>query len=1059
MPMKKILQTLVVLCLAVAPFAAFAQSGVTVSGTVTDSESGQTLPGANVYLVELQKGASTNVDGAYAINNVPAGSYTLKVSYVGYKSMTKTIDVGNSDLTLDFSIKPDFLGLDEVVVTGYGSKVQKGNLTSSISKVSAKDIANVTSTSANTLLQGKAAGVQVVQNSGTPGGGIMVRVRGSTSLTASNNPLYVVDGVPVNSAGGSNIDVGNQGLNAISSLSPSDIESIEVLKDASATAIYGARGANGVVLITTKSGSASKQTQFNANYTYGAKEFANQLDMLNTPDFMKMYVDGLYADIDNIFGAYLPLVHPYDNWGTYQDRYNTLSQYLGAFGLNFGSYAGLPALDEYGANPSEAPTYNWQDQVFQTGITHDMTFSAQGGDVKTQYYLSGNYYNERGIMIKSGFERLSGRLNLDHNINDRADIKAHVNYTRTTSNRIENDNNIYGVLTNAILSYPSAPIYQDNGSFNPNVGAFSNAVAAAQVQNDAVRTRFIGNLDANYDITNNLTVTGTMGLDRYDLKEDQFAPSFTNQGSPRGNAVSSVGFDQTWLVEGRVNYDQTFFKKHDINALGVISYQENQFQRTFSTGDKFPSDELRTINSAATTTGGSSSTSYGLKSFTGRVNYGYDNRYLLTLTGRVDGSSRFSQDNQYGFFPSASVGWRISNEKFMQNVNFVDELKLRASAGITGNQGIGNFSSLGLYGVVNYAGNPGVAPSQLENPDLKWEQTTQYDLGLDLTVLDSRVTFSGDYYLKDTNDLLLNRPIPSASGFTSFSSNIGSMENKGFEFSLSTINVQTRDLQWTTTLNMSFNRNKVTKLYKSQPYMTGFASRVQEGQPVGVFYGYVTDGIWNSQDEINQFLSNHPGYNIGAAGPGDVKFVDINGDGVVNSNDQRIIGNPHPDFNGGFTSDLSYKGFNLKAFFQFSYGNDIYNSSRQFYEHFGYSYTATTKANDAWTPNNTDTDVYRSSWYDSNNNTRDSDIFVEDGSYVRLKTLTLAYNFSSRLLDQMKLRSLRVFATGQNIWTSTKYSGLDPEVNTFDGSNTSLGTDFFVYPQARSIQLGINVGF
>lgn len=1035
---KKLLSTLLIIGLFVP--LAMAQSG-TITGEVTDANTGETVPGANVLLVEIGRGAATGPNGQYTINNVPAGTYTLRITFVGYAAYTQEVELEDGEtLTQNAELKPSAVGLEEVVVTGLGSEVEKGNLTSSITSVSGDELNEVSASNPNALLQGRAAGVNVVQNSGTPGGGIKVRVRGSTSINANNEPLYVIDGVPVTSDGNSALGVGNQGLNGISSISPNDIKSIEVLKDASATAIYGARGANGVVLITTKSGKAG-DTQIDVDYSHGVKQFNNQLDLLNSEEFIKTYVDGLYGDF-----------YGYGDWGTYDDRFQAMSNLLAAYGLNFDSYAGLPAIDEYGANPSEAPTTDWQDLVFGQGYTDEFNFSAQGGDVKTQYYLSGNYFNEDGIMRNAGFERLSGRLNLNHSLNERADIRTNVSYSRSVTERLENDNNIYGVLTNAQLSKPTAPVRQPNGEYTSDVMAFSNPVSASMVTNDGVRTRFIGNVQANYDFSDYLTLTAQGGLDRYDLNETSYSPSFTNQGSPSGTGFYSVGFEQTWLTELRLNFDRDF-GAHSLNALGVVSYQETEFERIYASGQFFPSDELKTLNNAATTTGGSSLTSNGLESYTARVNYSYDSRYLVTLTGRVDGSSRFSEDNRYGVFPSASLAWRMSNEDFMSDVDVVDQLKLRVSAGITGNQGIGNFNYPALYGVTSYSGTPALAPSQLANPDLKWEETTQYNAGVDVALLDERISFTIDAYIKQTDDLLLSRPVPATTGFTGFSSNIGSIENMGYELSLNTINIQKKDFSWTSSLNISHNQNEVTSLYKDQPWSSGFANRVAVGQPLGAFYAYKTDGIWNTQEELD-----NAGYDAGAAIPGDVKFVDVNGDGKITSKDQTIVGSAQPDFTGGFTNKFSYKGFELSAFLQFSYGNDIYNNSQAFYGHYGYYYNHWDRALDRWTPDNKDTNVPRSSWNDANNNTRDSDFFLYDGSYMRLKSATLAYNFTADQLAKIGLRSLRVYATGQNIFTWTNYPGLDPEVNTFDGSNTALGTDFFVYPQARSIQFGINIG-
>jgi TonB-linked SusC/RagA family outer membrane protein len=1051
--MVKKLLTSYLLFLIAAPLGLFAQGSL--SGVVTDETTGETLIGAYVSVQEAERVVSTNANGRYEITNLAAGTYDVQVTYVGYKKFTTEVTVGNSNVTLDVELKPDYFGLEEVVVTGYGSSIDRANVTSSITKVGAEDLDVVTASNPNALLQGKAAGVNIVQNSGTPGGGIMVRVRGSTSISGSNDPLYVIDGVPVNDDSNAAIGVGNQGLNGLSTLNPNDIESIEVLKDASATAIYGARGANGVILVTTKSGSAGK-TQINVGYTHGVKSFSNEIDMMDSGEFIEMYVDGVFADF----------LYDGSNWGDYNSRYTALQGFLGGFGLTPGSYTGISAIDTYGSDPSQAPTTDWQDEVFGTGITDEFTMSAQGGDVTTQYYMSGNYFNEDGIMENAGFQRLSGRLNLDHIINERMDISTRVNYSRSVTERLENDNNIYGVLTNALLSYPTAPAFNDDGTYNGSgLGAFSNPVAQTEVKNDAVRTRFVGNIDFNVDLLETLSATFRAGFDRQDLKEDQYAPSFTNQGSPAGDATSSVGIDETWLTEVQLNYNQDF-DVHNINAVGVLSYQETNFERTVSTGTTFPVDELQTINSAATTTGGAFTTASGLESYLGRVNYGYDNRYLVTLTGRVDASSRFGGNEESGFFPSASVAWRLSNESFMEGMDVVNDLKLRLSYGITGNQPGGNFTHQGLYGGVSYTGVAGLRPTQFPNPDLKWEETTQMNAGVDLAILDERVVVTVDAYLKETDDLILARPVPASTGFTSFQSNIGSIENKGLELTLTTVNVQTKDFLWSSSLNIATNANEVTSLYLDQPFASGFANRVAVGQELGVFYAYESDGIWNTQDEIDEYVSSvqgefaglTAGQIVGAAVPGDVRFVDVNGDGILNSEDQDYVGSAQPDFTGGFTNTLKFKGFELNAFFQFSIGNDIYNNAQAFYGHYAYSYNSWAKGLDRWSPDNTDTNVPRASWFDDNQNTRDSDFMIYDGSYIRLKSLTLAYNFNAEQLEAIGLRSLRLFATGQNLFTIEDYPGLEVETNTFDGSNISLGTDFFSYPQARSIAFGVNIG-
>jgi TonB-linked SusC/RagA family outer membrane protein len=537
------------------PLCASAQSG-SLTGKVTDAKTGEPLTGATVIIQSLTKGASADINGDYTITGIPAGSYQVVTQFVGYKSTTNTVEIGSGSVTLDIEMAVDLVGLEELVITGYGS-VNRANLTSSISKVSRKEIEESPVVSADALLQGKAAGVQINSDSGTPGGGVSVRIRGASSISANNDPLYVVDGIPLNSGSNSAFGVGNQQLNAISDLNPNEIESIEILKDASATAIYGSRGANGVVLITTRRGVAG-DSKINVNISSGFKEFPNELEFVNSEQFIEMYVDGLYGDF---FG--------YANWGTYNDRFTTFQNFLAANGLTYGTYAGLGEIDDFGANPADAPYTDWQDAVFETGVTQNYSINASGGDVKTRYYISGDYYDEKGIMYdekgimrNSGFERINGRLNLDHSINEKASISTSVSYLRSVSERLENDNNIYGVLTNSYLSYPTRSIRNADGTFNSSVGAFSNAVSASEVFNEAVRTRFIGNLKGEYQFTDEFKVTGSLGLDRYDLNEDTYSPSFTNQGSPLGSGGASVGITQTWITEVQAQYNTVFSDVH-----------------------------------------------------------------------------------------------------------------------------------------------------------------------------------------------------------------------------------------------------------------------------------------------------------------------------------------------------------------------------------------------------------------------------------------------------------------------------------------------------------------
>lgn len=1052
--LRKLLCTLVFIGLFV-PFA-MAQSG-TITGKVTDAETGETTPGANVLLVESERGTATGANGEYTIENVEPGTYTLRVTFVGYNTYEAQVEVeAGETVTHNVELETSAIGLDEVVVTGTGT-VERGNLTQSISSVNTEDLEDVSITSTDAMLQGKAAGVTVTQSSGTPGSGVRVRIRGHSSISASNEPLYVVDGVPVTTGDFGNIFSGGQGLNALSTLNSEDIESMTVLKDASATAIYGSRGSNGVVLIETKEGVAG-DTKLDFSYTRGSKSFNRGHNFMTGPEHVEAITEGAWLDMKNAG-------FPFDDYENtdYQSRLQDVNNNIAAlFGAPAGAF-GLGAvtsdnINQYLDDPSSAPTTDWTDAIFRTGTTDKFNISANGGNVDTRYFASATFFEENSIMINNKFQRMNGRLNLDHNVNDDFSINARISYNKVDDKRIENDNNIYGVLTNAQLATPTAPIRNDDGTFNSSVGGFSNPVAESQVTNQAITTRFVGSVSADYNVHENVTISGKTGLDRFDLEENTFDPSFTNQGSPLGSAFEAVTFNQRWFSEISANYSNTFADVHDIDAIVLGSWEENDVEVQTTQGTDFPSDQTRSIAAAATTEGSSTSTAFGLRSITSRINYSFDDRYLLTVNGRVDESSRFGEGHQAGFFPSASVAWRLSNESFMDEFDFLNQFKLRGSVGITGNQsGIDNFASRALYGVSSFNSTPTLAPNQLSNPNLKWEETTEYTVGLDLAVLEERFSLTVDVYKKDTDDLLLSAPIPATTGFTSFIDNIGSIKNEGIEISLNTVNLQKGDFRWSTSLNWTTYRNEVTKLVNDEPFNSGFANRVEVGEPLGAFYGYKTDGIWNTQEEID-----NSGIDSDDADLGGIRYVDTNDDGKITSDDQTIVGNANPDFSGGITNTFNYKGFRLNVFVQYSYGNDVFNNSAQFYGNPGFITewgVESNYGNKRWTPDNKDAEYPRASFLDFDSSlSRDNDFFMDDGSYLRVKRLSLSYTFPAEMLQRINMRSAEVFVTGTNLFTLTNYSGLDPEVNTFDRSNTAFGTDFFTFPQHRSIEFGINLG-
>ncbi|HMM11185.1 MAG TPA: TonB-dependent receptor [Bacteroidales bacterium] len=947
-------------------------------GTVRSRADRQPLPGVNVYIKGTTIGTATDLDGKYELR-IPSDARTIVFSIVGMR--TEEVSIGSADV-IDVLMVEERLGLEEVIVVGYGTQSRR-LVTGSVDVVKEDDIKSIPIRTITGVLQGKASGVYVQQNSGTPGGAMTVRIRGNSSIQAGNQPLYVVDGVPVTAGNYGQVGFSGQGINAITDLNPNDIESITVLKDASAAAIYGARAANGVILITTKKGSLNK-TAINVSVSQGIQQLAKKLDMMNA-----------------------------DQWNEYK-----------------------------GLQPNGVNT-DWLDEVFRQAPTSNYEISASGGDEKTKFFLSGNVYNQTGILLGTDYSRLSGRMNLDHKVNNKLTLGSNLSLTYALNNRVEGDQSLNGPLPNAISLLPINRVYNDNGTYNED-GAFANPVAIAkEAINETHSYRTLGNIFADYTLTSNLTFSTKWSIDLLNLREHSYDPITTRQGK-RSNGIGIFASNNVLntISNNTLKYTQTFAERHNIDALAGYSFEKLTVRSAFIRGTDFPNEKFRYIASAATITNASASASdRGLNSWFGRVNYNYSYKYLASFTARYDGSSKFGANHRYGFFPAASLSWRITQEDFMKQFSNINELKLRTSYGLTGNDGIPDFRNLALFGGgYNYNGQPGIAPVQLENPDLRWETTAQFNLGLDVSVYDERVNLSVDYYNNQTRDLLLSRPVSFTSGFGSITTNIGQLENKGFEFVLNTDNIR-GPFEWSSALNMTFNRNKIKKLYKGTPLdnLGRGSNRFEEGQPAGIFYGYRSLGV----DPTT----------------GDIVFDDVNKDGQITAADRVKIGDPNPDFIGGFNNDLRWKNFDLNIFFQFSYGNDIFNGTRIYIESMKGSDNQSTAVLRRWKKPGDITDIPRATEEDPNNNNRISSRFIEDGSYLRLKNLTLGYNFTKDQLKRLKLNNLRLYASAYNLLTFTNYSGMDPEVHYSGDDDLRMGTDFFTYPQARSFTFGINVGF
>ncbi|NBC27347.1 MAG: SusC/RagA family TonB-linked outer membrane protein [Bacteroidetes bacterium] len=990
-----------------------------ISGTVTDT-GGEPLVGATVVISDRQDvGTSTDINGEFSLT-ADQGD-VLVVTFIGYKTQEIVVDE-RTEYTIVLELDDQLL--DELVVVGYGVQ-ERSDLTGSIASVSGDEIENQPVASIDGALQGRASGVFVSTPSGTPGAGITMNIRGQTSLTASSQPLYVIDGVPIISEDLSGLFSGGQATNSLADLNPNDIESIEILKDASATAIYGSRGANGVVLISTKRGSAGESKIGFSMYT-GFQEVTNTIDMHSSQEFLNLMDDAARQDNRDLGTSY-PENFVSNLWG-------------------------------FDPNNPDLQNTNWYDEIFRTSPINNYELNASGGSENTQYFSSLSYFDQEGAQIGTGFERISGRLNLDTKINDWLDFGTSLTLNRTIQDRVINDNSLFGVVINSIAGDPLMPVFEEDGSYADPFNYFGwwmldNPVLIGEEYKRFTRTtRGIGTIFGVANITENISLRSSMNIDYTNLEDEAYTPIISRESqNANANGFGTFGTTQdfTWLIENYLSYAETFAESHKFSGVLGTSFQKSNRDFSSINAQGFPSDQFVKLSVASQVTAASTSgTSWGLASYYFRGNYTYDNRYLFTFTGRVDGSSRFGDNFQYGFFPSGSIAWNVANEVFMEDQEIFSELKPRISFGVTGNQeGIGNFASRGLFGVSDYRNTPTLVPTQLSNADLSWESTEQLDFGVDVGLFEGRINFTADYFIKNTDDLLLNRLIPGVSGFSNVTDNIGRVQNKGFEFSINGAVLSRSDFSWTSSFNISFIRNTVEELEVDNQVLND-SHILSEGEPIGTFNLIDQNGV-DPQT-------------------GNIRWVDLNGDGVIDSGDKRIVGNAEPDFFGGFGNTINYKGFDLNMLFQFTYGNDIFNHSRASYENLGWSRIGTgfplpdgnnhTRADDRWMEPGDETDIPRASL--TNINWREySTRWLEDGSYLRLKTLTLGYNFSPDFTQRLGMSSLRVYGQGQNLLTFTDYSGLDPEVNQNARNPLVAGSDFGTMPQVRTISFGINLEF
>ena len=1001
-----------------------------IVGTVTDATSGAPVTGADVWIDGTRFQVVSRDDGRFLLIGVTPGVYTVRIFRIGYGAQERAATVvGGETLELNFQLTRQAIDLDEIVATGYGSSSRRA-LTGAVSSISGADIAgaaapNVTIASA---LQGRAAGVQVLTASGMPGVGTSVRVRGSNSITANSEPLYVIDGVPV-TQGTSSTDPTQ---NPLVTISTADIASIQILKDASATAIYGSRGANGVILISTRSGGEEGNiVKFESSY--GVQSLARSIDVLNARQYRELRNEAL---------------------------------------TNVGLAPQYSEADLTGVTSTDYPSLVVRDAGQQS---HSLTLSGAGGG--TQYLISGNLLQQDGIIKGTGFDRYSGRINLDRNISDRFRAGTNISISRIKHDISEVENSSLagdsrGMLA-AMVYDPAVPVYDVNGNYimRSVLGEFMNNPVATvnELVEQRNETRTVGSVFGELEVVDNLRISNRLGVNSWNAYNPRYAPSYIYQGSlTNGSANIWQGNSLELLNETLLNFEKSAVGPGDLALLGGFTYQDNRFDFTNIAAADFLVEAPRwnSVQGGAqrpvVTSGGSEWT---LLSYLARANYNIADRYLFTFTGRYDGSSVFGENNKWAFFPSAALAWRLIDEPFMGDRVFFDDFKVRVSYGLTGNQAVGPYNSLAGMSVVESAigatNTISFAPgSRSPNPDLRWESTKQFNLGLDVSFFDSRVSVAADAYTARTEDLLLIVNMPWTSGFADQLRNVGSVKNRGLELAINTVNLQSGNFTWSSTLNLATNRNEVVSI-DDRDYIETGADRwgwavggnshlIKPGEPLGSIYGYKVLGLWQDGDVCDLL---DPRSTLDCV-PGELRIQDVNGDGRITPDDRTIIGQADPDFYGGFNNSITYGRFSLDAFTTFSVGNDLVNASNAFLMNASGQLNERAEVLNRWTPENTNTDIPRAN---ANRRTLLYSTLVEDGTYFRLQSLTLGYQLPESLLRGT--RSARLYMTGQNLYTLTNYSGFDPEVNSLNGSPSARGLDVGAYPRARTWNFGASVTF
>lgn len=991
-----------------------------VNGTIVDKD-GNPLIGVTIFEKGTDNGCITDFNGQYQLS-LSNRDAVIVISYVGYK----TQELKGDQLVEKIVLEEDAVALDELVVVGYAVQKKK-ELTGSTSSLKASDKKLSVTTSLDQMMQGNLSGVNITNASGMPGGAVRVSIRGVGSINGSNEPLFVIDGIPVSNSDNSGVNgrFGGSVQNPLSMLNPNDIESIDVLKDAAATAIYGSRATNGVVMVTTKRGKKGQRTTVNLSASYGLQSLPKEIEMADSDLYLTVRNEAVnnYNTQNNL--------KPGDN------LYKTL---------------------EVNPRPGQ-PDTDWIDL-----ITHDQAavqnyeVSVSSGSEKTRFYSSLGYFDQEGIILTNRFRRYSLRTNVDHDISNAFQTGVSIALSKTINNRVLNDNVGNGIFTRSIEQRPFDVPFKEDGRYMIG-GVDIPRHNGIQVLNEQKSKNEWYRVLANAYLTikllegleYKLSLSGDIRYSNDYLKLTKDHP----YGSPKGEITDYRSMMQNYLIDNTLTYTKQI-KDFNFTALGGYSMQEINTDASSIVGKDFPSSQFDYINAAgrinsASTTGGKNR----LISTFFRLNMGYADRYLFTFSIRADGSSKFADGNQWGYpFPSVSGAWRISNESFFPKDGIISDLKLRASWGMTGNQeGIGNYDSRSLAnGGHNYNGQDGIAITTLANPDLKWEKSDQTNIGLDLSLFNDRVTVGMDYFIKNTKDLLYDRPLHTTTGFSSITQNIGSMRNTGFEFNVESHNIMNDRFSWDTQFNISTIKNKLTSLIDEKPIPVG-NHVLQVGQPIGSFYMYKMDGIYQDNQEVPEKL-----YAKGVRA-GDIKYADKDNDGDLTPADKEIVGKPLPDFFGGLTNRFRYGNFDLTIFNTFSVGNDVYATGMGGIDAVGHNNYGMRKdiAANRWTGPGTNNSIPRAMI--STHNTQASTYLLHDGSYFKFKDVTLGYTLPSNLTQKLNISNMRVYLSAQNLWTISSYPGYDPEVSYSVNNSKTMGEDAMTVPQLRTFVCGFNLTF